>query len=83
MGCVKEPNNISSLVAFLCFSSYNAGPILCVDGGATVNGFFTHVSNLAGDWFYVSLQKLHERPEYIHSVKTPRNLDNELSPHIV
>lgn len=41
MGRVGEPNEVSSLVAFLCFSaaSYINGQVICVDGGFTVNGF--------------------------------------------
>ncbi|KAI3904840.1 hypothetical protein MKW92_041067 [Papaver armeniacum] len=37
-----NPNEVSSLVAFLCLpaASYITGQIICVDGGFTVNGFF-------------------------------------------
>ncbi|KAK2657801.1 hypothetical protein Ddye_010853 [Dipteronia dyeriana] len=40
MGRVGDPNKVSSLVAFLCFSvaSYTTGQGICVDGGFTVNG---------------------------------------------
>ncbi|KAL7584839.1 hypothetical protein Lser_V15G44173 [Lactuca serriola] len=38
---VAEPNEVSSLVAFLCMpaSSYITGQTIAVDGGLTVNGF--------------------------------------------
>ncbi|CAA0373118.1 putative oxidoreductase [Arabidopsis thaliana] len=41
MGRVGEANEVSSLVAFLCFpaASYITGQTICVDGGASVNGF--------------------------------------------
>ncbi|KAG2308552.1 hypothetical protein Bca4012_082363 [Brassica carinata] len=41
MGRVGEANEVSSLVAFLCFpaASYITGQSICVDGGATINGF--------------------------------------------
>ncbi|GKV32950.1 hypothetical protein SLEP1_g41512 [Rubroshorea leprosula] len=37
-----EPEEVSSMVAFLCMpaASYITGQTICVDGGATVNGFF-------------------------------------------
>ncbi|RZC43462.1 hypothetical protein C5167_036413 [Papaver somniferum] len=37
-----DPNEVSSLVAFLCLptASYITGQVICVDGGFTVNGFF-------------------------------------------
>jgi tropinone reductase I len=39
---VAEPEEVSSLVAFLCMpgSSYITGQTISVDGGMTVNGFF-------------------------------------------
>lgn len=38
---VAEPNEVSSLVAFLCMpaASYITGQTIAVDGGFTVNGF--------------------------------------------
>ncbi|CAN8232580.1 unnamed protein product [Cochlearia groenlandica] len=41
MGRVGEANEVSSLVAFLSLpaASYITGQTICVDGGATVNGF--------------------------------------------
>ena len=38
---VAEPNEVSSLVAFLCMpaASYITGQTIAVDGGLTVNGF--------------------------------------------
>ncbi|XP_048140040.1 tropinone reductase homolog At2g29360-like isoform X6 [Rhodamnia argentea] len=40
LGRIGEPNEVSSLVAFLCLpaASYITGQIICVDGGFTVNG---------------------------------------------
>ncbi|XP_057979935.1 tropinone reductase homolog At5g06060-like isoform X2 [Malania oleifera] len=37
-----EPEEVSSLVAFLCLpaASYITGQVICVDGGLTVNGFY-------------------------------------------
>ncbi|OAY61170.1 tropinone reductase homolog At5g06060 [Manihot esculenta] len=42
IGRVGEPEEVSSLVAFLCLpaASYITGQTICVDGGVTVNGFF-------------------------------------------
>uniref|UniRef100_A0A5B6ZKX9 Tropinone reductase n=1 Tax=Davidia involucrata TaxID=16924 RepID=A0A5B6ZKX9_DAVIN len=41
IGRPGEPNEVSSLLAFLCFpaASYITGQLICVDGGFTVNGF--------------------------------------------
>ncbi|XP_019083064.1 PREDICTED: senescence-associated protein 13-like [Camelina sativa] len=41
VGRTGEANEVSSLVAFLCLpaASYITGQAICVDGGATVNGF--------------------------------------------
>ncbi|XP_006294711.2 tropinone reductase homolog At2g29170 isoform X1 [Capsella rubella] len=41
MGRVGKANEVSSLVAFLCFpaASYITGQTICVDGGFTINGF--------------------------------------------
>ncbi|KAB1214153.1 hypothetical protein CJ030_MR5G027232 [Morella rubra] len=41
LGRIGEPNEVSSLVAFLCLpaASYITGQVICVDGGLTVNGF--------------------------------------------
>ncbi|KAI7980052.1 hypothetical protein LOK49_Contig207G00001 [Camellia lanceoleosa] len=41
IGRPGEANEVSSLVAFLCFpaASYITGQVICVDGGFTVNGF--------------------------------------------
>ncbi|KAF8050110.1 hypothetical protein N665_2042s0002 [Sinapis alba] len=41
LGRVGEANEVSSLVAFLCFpaASYITGQSICIDGGATINGF--------------------------------------------
>ena len=42
IGRIAEPNDVASLVAFLCLpaASYITGQIICVDGGFTVNGSF-------------------------------------------
>ncbi|XP_010920509.1 tropinone reductase homolog At5g06060 [Elaeis guineensis] len=42
LGRVGEPEEVSSLVAFLCLpaASYISGQVICVDGGMSVNGFF-------------------------------------------
>ncbi|CAH1446775.1 unnamed protein product [Lactuca virosa] len=42
LGRLGDPNEVSSLVAFLCMpaSSYITGQIICVDGGMSVNGFY-------------------------------------------
>lgn len=39
---VAEPEDVSSLIAFLCMpaASYITGQTISVDGGFTVNGFF-------------------------------------------
>ena len=40
MSRVAEPNEVSSVVAFLCLSaaSYVNGQVICVDGGHTITG---------------------------------------------
>ncbi|XP_071715686.1 tropinone reductase homolog At2g29260, chloroplastic [Rutidosis leptorrhynchoides] len=42
LGRLGDPNEVSSLVAFLCMpaSSYITGQIICVDGGMSVSGFY-------------------------------------------
>lgn len=42
LGRVGEPEEVSSLVAFLCLpaASYINGQLICVDGGMSVNGFY-------------------------------------------
>ncbi|KAJ0987808.1 hypothetical protein J5N97_006164 [Dioscorea zingiberensis] len=44
---IAEPEEVSPLVAFLCLpaASYITGQIISVDGGLTVNGFFTMLHN--------------------------------------
>ncbi|OMO90471.1 Short-chain dehydrogenase/reductase SDR [Corchorus olitorius] len=41
MGRVGEPEEVSSMVGFLCLpaASYITGQTICIDGGMTVNGF--------------------------------------------
>ena len=41
MGRIGEPEEVSSLVGFLCLpaASYITGQTICIDGGMTVNGF--------------------------------------------
>ncbi|CAL9234800.1 unnamed protein product [Arabidopsis halleri] len=41
LGRVGEPNEVASLVVFLCLpaASYITGQTICIDGGLTVNGF--------------------------------------------
>jgi Tropinone reductase 1 len=41
LGRIGEPNEVSSMVAFLCLpaASYITGQTICVDGGISVNGF--------------------------------------------
>lgn len=45
LGRLGNPNEVSSLVAFLCMpaSSYITGQIICVDGGMSVNGFYPRI----------------------------------------
>ncbi|XVF46580.1 hypothetical protein PTKIN_Ptkin03bG0038700 [Pterospermum kingtungense] len=42
MGRIGEPEEVSSLVGFLCLpaASYLTGQTICIDGGMTVNGFY-------------------------------------------
>ncbi|KAK6234913.1 hypothetical protein SCA6_010250 [Theobroma cacao] len=44
MGRIGEPEEVSSLVGFLCLpaSSYITGQTFCIDGGMSVNAFFYH-----------------------------------------
>ncbi|KAG7572964.1 NAD(P)-binding domain superfamily [Arabidopsis suecica] len=41
LGRVGEPNEVASLVVFLCLpaASYITGQTICIDGGLIVNGF--------------------------------------------
>ncbi|XVF46579.1 hypothetical protein PTKIN_Ptkin03bG0038600 [Pterospermum kingtungense] len=42
MGRIGEPEEVSSLVGFLCLpaASYITGQTICIDGGMTVNGYY-------------------------------------------
>ena len=46
---VREPDDISSMVAFLCMpgSSYITGQTIPVDGGMTINGFYPKYDQFA------------------------------------
>ncbi|CAL4984878.1 unnamed protein product [Urochloa decumbens] len=51
IGRVGEPDDISSMVAFLCMpgSSYITGQTILVDGGMTINGFYPRYEGNCND----------------------------------
>ncbi|CAH1429823.1 unnamed protein product [Lactuca virosa] len=51
---VAEPNEVSSLVAFLCLpaASYITGQTIAVDGGFTVNGFLNKVIGICYNYHW-------------------------------
>ncbi|CAL4988591.1 unnamed protein product [Urochloa decumbens] len=51
IGRVGEPDDISSMVAFLCMpgSSYITGQTILVDGGMTINGFYPRYEGNGND----------------------------------